>query len=223
MKLEDFYDESNAKRKTRIKIIEAAKELLSESDFENVTMIEVANKCDITQRNLYRYYPNKDFLIIDVIFSVINAKNIYNPDYIEKSKNLSGIDTLRMVVESFFYYRQYDEDVFKNYKLVMKFDFYLNTLSNDNPAFIRYTKNYMLDYNSDKRNGLRYALELGMEDGTIEMERNELELTVEYILQSSNALLMRILLKNKEREIFDFNLTDKHTDVIISSLKCVDA
>lgn len=219
MKLESFYIESNARRKTRIKILEAAKELLCEYEFENVTMVDIANKCDITQRNLYRYYPNKNFLIIDVAYHVLTSQNIYNSCYFEKNKTLSGIDSLEKIIGSFLDYRKYDAIMLKNLKLIMKFDFYLNTLSSDDPAFLRYTKDYMVDYNITKRNDLRYAIELGIEDGTIELLKSEISLTVEYIIQSSNALLMRIFLKNKEREIFDFNLIDKHIEMIIRSLK----
>ena len=219
MKLETFYNESNAKKKTRYKIMNATIALLTDNEFAHVTMMDVANACDITQRNLYRYYNNKDLLIVDAIYHKLNSMLNYESYDFQAREDAKAIDILEEIIKRYIHYNSFDESLLNYMKLIMKFDLFLNTLSDDNPAFIRFSKVYIVDFNMQFRDDLRQVLAKGQSDESIRLAPDAVDLTVEYIIHSSSGLLSRILLKQNERDIFSIDLIDMHIDVIIAALR----
>ncbi len=219
MKLEHFYDESNVKKKTRYKIVNQAIGLLVENEFDKVTMVDVANACDITQRNLYRYYKNKDYLIMDAIYYCVHKYTIYSSPVSVVMQAKTGIEVLRDVMDALAFRHDPDPEIIRAIKLMVKFDYYLNTLERDNPAYERYINEYVADFNIDIRNDLCTALSRGLQDGTIRALTEDVSAIAEYIFQSTSALLTRVLIKQTERKIFSFELVDRHMDMIIAGLK----
>jgi AcrR family transcriptional regulator len=219
VKLEEFYNESNVKKKTRYKIINQAIRLLAENEFDKVTMIDVAVACDITQRNLYRYYKNKELLIIDAIYHCINEHSIYHSPLAVIAAGKSGIEMLRAILEALTIQLGDDPEIIRTIKLIAKFDYYLNTLDKDNPAYLKYINEYVSDFNTDIRKDLRTALSRGLKDGSIKPFSDDIAAMAEYILQSTSALFTRILIKRRERKLFNYDLITQHINMIISSLK----
>ncbi|OHE76626.1 MAG: hypothetical protein A2413_18620 [Treponema sp. RIFOXYC1_FULL_61_9] len=55
------------KTRRRLDIIESAKALLSERDFESVTLTEVASRLGLVKGTLYQYFPTKEALALEVL------------------------------------------------------------------------------------------------------------------------------------------------------------
>lgn len=218
MNVVDFYDESNAKTKTRNKIIDAAIELLIQHDFDQVSMVHIANYLDITQRNLYRYYANKDFLIMDAV-----CKFLYEHQYQHFPKECmqteKGIVLLQEVLAHHFSIPTDTHRIqLDHLRFLSKFDFYLNTLQNDNPALERYRRLYMADYNEYIRDDIREAITVGLQDGSIILDSTYIDITVESIFQSLASLMGRIIIKKKERELYSHKLLERSIELFIVSL-----
>ncbi|QUI22498.1 TetR/AcrR family transcriptional regulator [Vallitalea pronyensis] len=210
MELENFYNDTNFKKKKRYKILNEAIKLFMNNDFSHVTIQDVADACDVTTRTFYRYYSNKDMLIIDAFYHHSNNTYVYDKFDFKAHKDLKGIDILRKMIT-----KNYNEADYDNVKFLMKFDLFLNSLDKDSEAFVKYTKDYAVDINADFREDLKKALEIGIDDKTILIDKSDMHLNVEYIIQSIASLMLRILMKQQANKKFSMDLLDRHIDMII--------
>lgn len=223
--LEEIYKEGKVKTASRKKIVHSALQLALLGSIESLSMQAVANKAGITLRNLYRYYDNKDLLIVDVIYYVISHFSV-DTDFPPINTSHSGLDLLRSLLCRFYVenpVRYEDEelevDEIAVYKLVNNFDYYLLTLDESNPAYQRYVSFYMKTENTFLNDYIDSLLEKGIEDGSIRIPQREIVLYRELITQSMMGLRDRVLLKEHEQKTVNMALLWKNVDMIIAYLE----
>jgi len=212
--LEDFYQESPTKAKTRLEIVTSASKRFSDKGIDVITMTDIAADCNITLRNLYRYYASKEYLVVDAAYHLF-----YQVTRLQEHGTLplqTGIEQLEHLLN-----RTYAMDKSKiaglsMMKFVMYFDLYLSNMATDHPAFLKYTKDYVPHIQELGRVGIEEALKQGIQDGTIELELSEVDMNAEYIMQSLFSVIMRTLIKESENEAINAELVYKHIDVLIT-------
>lgn len=212
-KIEDFYNESPTKTNTRYSIINTSMDLFSRSGMDGISMVEIADACKITQRNLYRYYANKEMLVVDVAYHVITASE--HIEEVEINDNDSGYEAVRQIVENIY---EEDQESVKITKFIMYFDLYISKMDKSHPAFILYSTRYVKEMNYPMKTKLSIALKKGIKDGTISIPLSEIELYEEYIVQSLVSILMRVRIKEIENESINMSLAKKHIEVILKHI-----
>ncbi len=112
------YEESPTKKARRIEIINTARDLFIRNGIHSISMNRVAEECDISIRNLFYYYKNRDFLAVDI--QIVEFSNFMD-QFEEVETDGSGYDNLE------FYLRQVLSLSYKNtkaIKYITAFDFY---------------------------------------------------------------------------------------------------
>lgn len=214
--IKHFYDESPTKIKTRYKILDAAEELFSNNGIEAVTMVEIADKTEITVRNLYRYYPNIELLAVDTAYYIFNRKSDFIDRFtIEKD---TGYEQIKKIINNFA-----DEYLKKSSnhtttKFTMYFDIFISKMDKNHPAFIKYTKEYVTQINNEIKNIVEKALEKGVNDKSI-IKIDDIGLYAEFILQSLVSLIMRIDIKEYENPLINSKLLEIQIKMILEHIK----
>ena len=223
--LNTIYEESNKKSKTRDSIVRSALQIGANEGFSALTMPRVAEDSGITLRNLYRYYENIDWLIIDVMYYFYNSKP--HNEKLQRKTDESGADYLRRIMNEKFMEQFFADDFvllpgFSNYsglRLMFEFNFFLLKLPPDNPVFLRYTQLYSKDVNGEFKAALGEAFECGILDGSLRMTMDERDFYVEYVMQSMSGLINIVLLKGHERRSINPTLIKKNIEVILFYLQ----
>lgn len=215
--LESSYEESPTKTKTRYAIVEAAAELFIDSGMESVTMIDVAKACDITTRNLYRYYPSKEYLIVDTAYHFMTSTS--SQEEIIVDDTLTGIEQVEVILKEMFEIERSNQAGLRLIKLIMYFDLYLTKMETDHPAFIKYTTEYVKHINDVGKHDLALALRKGIKDRSINIKEEEVDFYNEYIVQSLFSIVMRTIVKEHENKAINATLVDKHIEVLLDHLK----
>jgi AcrR family transcriptional regulator len=63
---------AQAKRRTRLDIVEASLKLFQRRGFDQVTTQEIAEAAGITQRTLFRYFPRKDLILYQTEYDYVD-------------------------------------------------------------------------------------------------------------------------------------------------------
>lgn len=215
--LASYYDESPTKMKTRYKIIKTGIELFSENGIEAVAMKDIADLCDITTRNLYRYYANKDLMVVDVAYymfllSAMDSKNRCQDE-------MSGMKALEAYIQDMYTIETSELFGLKLIKFILYFDLYLTKMSRSNAAYTKYTEVYLKNLSDLGMMELSEILIKGIEDGSIAIEKDEVEFYTEYIIQSLFSIVTRVLVKEEENPAINRRLIDKHIEIILAYLK----
>jgi AcrR family transcriptional regulator len=82
--------------RSREEILEATRHVLLREGIGATTLDAVAREVGVTKTALYYYYPSKDALLFEVVFSAIEAQSQAVHDAVEKAKD--GGDALRAIV-----------------------------------------------------------------------------------------------------------------------------
>lgn len=212
-RIEDFYNESPTKTHTRYNILKTSIDLFSESGMDGISMVEVSEACNITTRNLYRYYANKEMLVVDVAYHVIVSSEHYEDDHVMPDD--SGYQSVKKMIENLY---KNDENLSENLKVakfILYFDLYISKMDKLHPAFILYTTQYVKAMNFPIKTKLTEALIKGIKDGTITIPISEIEFYEEYIIQSLLSLLLRVKVKEIENESINMSLVEKHIEVVL--------
>jgi len=215
-KIEEFYNESPTKTHTRYLIINTSIDLFSESGMDGVSMVEIAKACNITTRNLYRYYPNKEMLVVDAAYHVIITSE--HIDDITVNTDDSGYECVKKIIENIY---KEDENLSFNFKItkfIMYFDLYISKMDKSHQAFVLYTTRYVKAMNLPIKTKMSVALKKGIEDGSITIPISEIDLYEEYIIQSLFSILLRVNIKEVENESINSSLVEKHIDVLLKHI-----
>lgn len=212
----DFYNDSKTKSKTRELLIINSLELFSTNGIDGISLGRIAEACDITTRNLYRYYPSKEYLVIDCAYHSFLRLNEYSHDI--ESINLTGIEYLKKLMLRMLHLKKNREDELNFIKFIMYFDIYIATLEKSHPAFVKYTEKYVPQIDEVNKTDIITALEKGIKDKTINIKNSEIALYDEYIVQSLFSINMRIIIKEYENRSINSSLADKHIEIILDHL-----
>jgi AcrR family transcriptional regulator len=214
--INDFYNESRTKSKSRTLILEAATALFMQKGMERVTMTEIASKCEMTLRNIYRYYDTKEALIMDSAYYIFSYKK-----YVRKNvayDNRTGLDLLRDNLFKLFSIKNNDEYLsFVQY--IMYFDLFMSKLDNFHPAFIRYQSILRPVIDDSLYVELSEYLNIGILDGSIKVDEKEIDFYTAFISQSLFSLMMRVTMQRDLNPTIDETMITKQIDMIIDYLK----
>lgn len=211
-----FYKESQTKARTRSNILSQSLIIFTLKGIESVTISEIAEACKITTRNLYRYYPSKEFIVIDCTYLSFYKSWIVNSIVVNTS--IPGIDQLKTFMLSIIYLKENKKRDTAFTKYIMYFDIYISTLSKTHPAFVKYTEEYLPFIEDKEAYFIKSALECGIKDGTINIKEEEIELYNTYILQSIFSILTRINIKEYENKKINESIIYKHIEIILEHL-----
>lgn len=224
--LNALYNESNKKTKTRTAIVNAAMRVALEEGFAAMTMPRVAAECGVTVRNLYRYYENTDWLVIDVMYDFYSL----HQDKAEQLAPKAG-DTGVRYVKRLLYNRFYNEysvrdfpvrpghSSYNSVRLMHEFNLFLLKMPKDSPVFLRYTQLYSKDVNALFKATLVKALAMGIQDGTVCINSDEIPFYIEFIMQSMAGIASIVMLKGHERASINPTLIEKNIALILFYLE----
>ncbi|QUH22395.1 TetR/AcrR family transcriptional regulator [Methanobacterium alkalithermotolerans] len=102
-------------------IQEAARELLIEKGYENVTMNHIAQKSELARSTLYLYFKNKEEIYLDIAlenFQVLNDK--FQKCY---KKKVSGMEKIRLLTRAYIkFYQEYPSYSLSRFYYEIPFD-----------------------------------------------------------------------------------------------------
>lgn len=153
---EGFY--LNAKTAKQRKIITAATKLFTELGFDQASMQKIADEAQIGVATLFRYFPKKELLIVEVIESVIEEM-VPHFEEIDQSK-LTGLQKMDAILEAYIDYlttAKRDAVI-----LLESFDYYAAFHTMEQPLMEQIEASY-----TKIGRTLNRAIQLGFEDGTI--------------------------------------------------------
>lgn len=109
------------KLERRKRMIQAAKELFAEHGFEKTTMQKIADESGVGVATLFRYFPKKEHLIIEVIKEVIEQQVPIFEKIIESNK--TGIEKMDEVLTAYIMYINEENSI--SSKLLEAFEVYI--------------------------------------------------------------------------------------------------
>lgn len=110
------------KMQRRKHMIQAAKKLFAEHGFENTTMQKIADEANLGVATLFRYFPKKEHLMIEVIKEVIEQQVPYFEKIIHSNK--TGIEKIDDVLTTYIRYISEENSV--STKLLEAFELYIS-------------------------------------------------------------------------------------------------
>jgi len=111
----------NKKIERRNNMLAAAAKLFAQEGFEKTTMQKVADEANVGVATLFRYFPNKEVLIIEVIKRIIEKQVPYFEEI--DATNKSGIEKIDDVLTT--YIRFIFEENRDSIKLLESFELYI--------------------------------------------------------------------------------------------------
>ena len=216
MSIHDFYDESPTKMKTREKILEAAATLFIKNGIELVSMKEVALGGELTSRNLSRYYPGKEYLVVDVAYHLFYQFGISHGFVINEMDN--GLKQLESYLDQLVDSETQGGSGESLVVFIMYFDLYLTKVPECHKAYQKYILEYVPIINQPGYQMLGAILRKGIGDGTIEADESELNQLCDYVLQSLVSITARALIKEKENKRINRTLITRHKQIILDYL-----
>ncbi len=215
--LNDIYNESPTKAKSRLKIIENAFSLFAEEGFELIGLAGIADKSGITIRNLYRYYSNKESLITDVAYHYVSMFNSDNKIVLDNT--LNGYEQMRDLLENQIEYKMLTKENHEVLNFIAFFDIYMTKQNIEHDAIKNYNDVYAPILKENLLESTRSALTKGVGDNTINIKIDEVDYYVAYIYNSLMSLVSRDALKRYEKDIQNYDFIHKHIDVLLQHLK----
>lgn len=113
--------ELNKRLEKRNRMIQAAKTLFAKYGFEKTTMQKIADKSCVGVATLFRYFPNKEELIVEVVKEVIEQQIPYFEQVMKSNKK--GIEKIDDVLTGYIQYIT-DENI-DSTKLLEAFELYI--------------------------------------------------------------------------------------------------
>jgi AcrR family transcriptional regulator len=215
-KIDEFYNESPTKTKTRQKILASAKELFFEFGIEGVVMMQVSERAGITARNLYRYYSSKELLVIDVAYLVLTTD--YKINDIELNQNMTGLELFEDLLYGLFTDRSsvfYDISLMK---FLMEFDIFVLNIDKANIIYKKYQEEQAFSMDYKIKQYLSDVLIKGLKDGSVDIPIRQLDFYIDFIIQSLISIIMRVTIKQESNEKFNHAFVEKQIEILLKHL-----
>lgn len=214
--LNSVYNESPTKARSREKIIATGFDLFAVNGIDAISMMRIAQTCDITIRNLYRYYPSKEAVIMDVAYMYISRFN--NAHKITVDNELPGNELLRDVLEKQIEHKLLTEENHLVLAFIAYFDIYLLKADMTHQSIKNYITVYAPLLKENLLKSTRIALMKGVTDKTLNLTLEEVDYYLGYIFHSIMSLLSRIALKRYETDIQQYDFIQIHINIILDHL-----
>lgn len=159
-------NESNTRRRTRARIVTAAKDLFVKHGVIEIPMQEIADACEITRTTLYDYFSNKNDLLQAAVYE--GLLELYRFD-LPMPAYLDGFEKLRLFVQALF-----DRFLEKRHIMRLLLTYYQTT----DPAQV--DENDIQQAIVAKQHGyfVFHVIKEGIEDGTVSSDNTEAKFRV---------------------------------------------
>ena len=215
--IEIFFNESPTKARTRRKIILATKELFAEYGIEGIAMSQISETAGITTRNLYRYYANKDLLVVDVAYFVFTSYEDFED--IPLDQNKSGFELLKELL--YIMYIEKGPIIFdaSTIKLMLYLDLYMLKMDKNSEAYVKYQTEYNFSPHERITQYLHEVFIKGLKDGTIDIPIRQLDFYIDFIIQSLLSLIIQITIKEPEKGNARNSFIEKQIEIILDYVR----
>ncbi len=205
------YNESKTKTKTRTKILEVAYDQFIKDSINNVTMMRLSEVIDIDRKTLYRYYENKEELVVDVVLAIMeNFKHLI--DSVEFG-NVNGIGKLSIFLKTL--YKKGILAYKEIFLFLTQFDMHLYEQTEDSKSLKKYNDSIEnLGFNEVIEDILRE----GIEDGSIVCEK-DIDVEAKILVESIVAVAMRFYLLNKNRNMLNIESAERLIELLVKGYR----
>lgn len=208
------YNESKTRTKTRTKILAVAYGQFIKESINNVTMMRLSEVIEIDRKTLYRYYENKEELVVDVVLAIMeNFKHLIG---LTEFGEVNGITKL-----SIFLKMLYKKGILAHKEIFLfltQFDMHLYEQADDSKAVKRYNESIeSLGFNQVIEGILRE----GIADGSIVCEK-AIDTEAKILVESIVAVAMRFYLLNKNRNILSIESAERLIELLVKGYSKID-
>ncbi len=144
------YNESNVKMKKRKEILDKSINIFIREGIHPVKMGDIAKECGISLRSLYYYYPNKEYLAVDIQILCMSAFTQIINDFdhfsnVNYDKFTNYLDTIYDIIEKnqknikfitafdYYFYNSYPNEKYTNFLKTKLTNNFIFSNSNSNP------------------------------------------------------------------------------------------
>ena len=159
------------KKQRRNQIVDAAEEVIFSKGLEQATMDEIAEKAELSKGTLYLYFKNKNELYLAITQRGSDILNEKFSKVFASDSDHTGIELIRLIGETYLNFVSNNPDYFKAFM-------YYESLSDVEE--LRQSE-YAQNCEENRREALNFmirALQIGMQDGTVEDSYNPKDLAV---------------------------------------------
>jgi len=157
------------KERRRNQIIDAAEKVIFSTGLDQATMNEIAKEAELSKGTLYLYFENKNELYMAI---TERGSQILNNRFAKVlASDYTGFELIRLIGETYLDFVRSNPDYFKSF-------IYYESL---NDAEELEKSDYAQACEANRREALNYmirALQIGMQDGTIDDSYDPIELAV---------------------------------------------
>ncbi len=179
-------------------ILYAAREIVSEKGYFNMSLLDVANKVGISRRTIHRYFESKDELCFELAMIVLNDTLV---SFEQKKQNNfeSGYEELEYVLDNLIY-----QTIARRKELLFLYDFdrYVAPKFGD-----RYSEMYV------DADILYSVIKRGVEDGSIKLRFETPEIMSYMLVETFYSLVLRYSI------LKDNNYSKRFTSASVMNLK----
>lgn len=204
---------SSISNKNREEIISVGKDLFIKNNFHNVKITDICTLAGVSRVTFYKYFKTIDDLIFEVQMNILNNMTQFIKD--RNDFTVSGKETVKTVLYAWIdFAKEHKEEMM----FIVSFDIYYSYYDLNEELKLKYKKFIVENYNESL---LKYALDKGTKDGSLEKNINHLK-TGMYIYQTVMGLLQRMSYTTFAIECDSITFDDvaiKVVDIIIKSIE----
>jgi AcrR family transcriptional regulator len=176
-------------------IINAAKDLFQQKDYEAVTMQDIALKAEFTRRTLYSYFKSKlDLVTVIVLESFVEMEKILILEVSKKHKNYDKLFTYAS--QQFYFYLENPS----YFKLIHYFDI---AVHNPESKLSREVLEQLYSSSTSLDELINSIFETGISDGTFREDLN-VQLVKDYFAKAWYGIIHQYILHPQHPQEFVF-------------------
>ena len=168
-------------------IIEAARELFITKGYDKTTMLDIAEKAELSRRTLYHYFPSKEDISHMMIYEAyMTLKGIF--DKALSLESTSGFEKFRILKNAFI---NYYSDYIDQFAITLLLDQEINILSDPSENAVK-----CLTIINSLIEDIAKVIELGIRDGSIQ-QIGPPNTTAVTIISMIQATMQKIYIRQK--------------------------
>ncbi|MDZ7683536.1 MAG: TetR/AcrR family transcriptional regulator [Fodinibius sp.] len=159
------------KERRRNQIVDAAEKVIFSKGLEQSTMDEIAEEAELSKGTLYLYFKNKNELYLAITQRGSDILNKRFAQVFASAHDHTGLELIRLIGETYLNFVQENPDYFKAFR-------YYESLSDVEEL---QQSEFAQNCEENRREALNFivrALQIGMQDGTVDDSYNPHELAV---------------------------------------------
>lgn len=201
------YRKEKERELRRKDIIDAAEKLFFKDGFDNISMNEIAKEAEMARGTIYQYFKNKNDIYAAI---AIRATKILAQMFEEVPKDLTGIEKIKTLSETYYQFYKEHKGHYKAYYHSGVFD-YENSQNTEILKEIR-KKNFQVVVD---------AIEAGFKDNTIRKDIDPVATTLIMLLMSNNVnnIIPVTQMYLDEYRLTQDKLFDSNLEMVIRSIE----